>query len=51
MITIYVSHFAYQTTNVEVADAFVKLVESLGFEVRTELTPYIGVIDGIQKVR
>lgn len=51
MITIYVSHFAYQTTNVEVADNFVKLVESLGFEVRTELTEYAGVIDGLEKIR
>lgn len=50
MITIYVLQFAYQTTNSDVADAFVRLVESLGFEVSTEITQSTKIIDGIQKV-
>lgn len=53
MITIYILkfHTAYATTNCAVADAFTALVESLGYEVSTEITQSTEVIDGILKVR
>lgn len=50
MITIYIYHFAYRTTDAEIATSFVNFIESMGFEVRTEITEYIGVIDHLQKV-
>ncbi len=53
MITIYILGFrtAYQTTNCDVADKFVKFIQALGLEVSTELTQSTEVIDGILKVR
>lgn len=53
MITIYILkfHTAYQTTNCDVADAFTALVESLGYEVSTEITQSTKVIDGLLKIK
>lgn len=50
MITISFSHYAYCTTDSDIATAFVNFIEKMGFEVKTEITQYIGVIDHLQKV-
>jgi hypothetical protein len=50
MIEISFSHFRYITTNTDIADSFVKFIEAMGIEVKTEILQCTCNIDYLLKV-